>query len=126
MSSNIEINRVCKYCRKIFLARTTVIRYCSHRCNSLAYKIQQKKKKIKTSNIESKKKLLNLENGPDIINIRQTYFNVKEVAIIVNVSERTLYRLIKDNEFPKIKIGRRLLFNKERVINHIEKKYGKT
>ena len=126
MSSNIEINRVCKYCSKVFLARTTVTSYCSHRCNSRAYKIQQRKKKIKMSNIDSRKKLLNKTNEPDITNVKQTYFNIKELAIIINVSERTLYRLIKDEVFPKVKIGRRLLFNRERVINHIENRYGKS
>ena len=123
MSSNIEINRVCEYCSKVFLARTTVTRYCSHRCNSRVYKIQQRKKKIRMSNIDSKKQLLNNESSPNINNSRQTYFNIKELAIITNVSERTLYRLIK-NEFPKVKIGRRLLFNREKVINHIESKYS--
>jgi excisionase family DNA binding protein len=61
----------------------------------------------------------------DTGSVRKIYFNIKELCLITNVSERTLYRLIKDKEFPKVKIGRRLLFNRDRVISHIENKYGR-
>lgn len=125
MSSNIEINRVCIYCRRVFLARTTVTKYCSHRCNSRAYKIREKKKKVKVSKIDSRKKLMNAGGCDEITAVRKIYFNIKELSLITNVSERTLYRLIKDKEFPKVKIGRSLLFYRERVISYIENKYGR-
>lgn len=38
MSSNIFVNRVCQWCGKEFVARTTTTNYCSHRCSGLAYK----------------------------------------------------------------------------------------
>lgn len=124
MSSNIRIQRVCQYCRQIFTARTTMTRYCSHNCNSKAYKTQQKNIKIRTSNVESKETILKELNGANAIGVFRIYFNMKELSVITNVSG-TLFRLIKHEGFPKIKIGRRLVFNRDKVISHIENIYGK-
>ncbi|MBL7722503.1 MAG: helix-turn-helix domain-containing protein [Chitinophagaceae bacterium] len=124
MSSNIRIQRVCQYCHQLFTARTTVTRYCSHNCNSKDYKRQQKNIKIRASNVESREIILKEFNNAKAIGVFRIYFNMKELSVITNVSERTLFRLIKREGFPKIKIGRRLLFNKEKVINFINLKYG--
>jgi excisionase family DNA binding protein len=60
----------------------------------------------------------------DGIRLSRSYFNVKELSVITNLSERALYRLIKEEEFPKIRVGRRLLFNRERVISYFDRRYG--
>lgn len=56
MSSNIEIIRVCEFCKKEFKARTTVTRFSSHNCNRKAYKAKIKSEKIQKSNIETTRK----------------------------------------------------------------------
>jgi len=50
--------------------------------------------------------------------------SIKELTVIVGLSESTLFRLIKDKKFPRLKVGKRLLFNKESVINYMNFKYG--
>lgn len=35
-----------------------------------------------------------------------------------------LYRLIKDEDFSKLKIGKRLVFNKEAMMAYLSNKYG--
>ena len=126
MSSKIEIKRVCEHCGQIFTARTTITRYCSHKCNSRAYKLQQKGAKILESNQATKNTIL--KAGLDtalspIVSPKETV-NIKELATILGVSERTLFRLIRNEEFPKIKLGRRLVFKKDVVIQFITCKYG--
>ena len=37
MSSNIQIEKVCQWCGKNFIARTTQTAYCSKRCAEHAY-----------------------------------------------------------------------------------------
>ncbi len=49
---------------------------------------------------------------------------IQQLAQVTNLSERTLFRLIKDPEFPKIRIGRNLLFHRETVIQFIVRKYS--
>ena len=49
MSSNIRVSRICQFCEKEFIARTTVTKFCSHKCNSKAYKMKKRNEKVKTS-----------------------------------------------------------------------------
>lgn len=53
MSTNIRIKRICDFCLQEFTAKTTKTKYCSHKCNSRAYKAAVRKEKIETSNIET-------------------------------------------------------------------------
>ena len=46
MSSNIFVNRVCQWCGKEFVGRTTTTNYCSHRCSGLAYKERKRQAKL--------------------------------------------------------------------------------
>ena len=50
MSSNIQVQRICQYCSNEFTARTTTTLYCSHKCNSAAYKARLRDTKIEESN----------------------------------------------------------------------------
>lgn len=47
MSSNIEVVRICEYCKNDFIAKTTRTRYCSHLYNSRDYKLNVKKGRLK-------------------------------------------------------------------------------
>ena len=38
MASNIDIQKKCEWCGKLFIAHKTSTRCCSHRCANLAYK----------------------------------------------------------------------------------------
>lgn len=42
MSSNIRIVKVCEYCKKEFMARTTVTKCCSDPCAKGLYKLKQR------------------------------------------------------------------------------------
>lgn len=107
------------------MAKTTITRYCSHRCNSAAYKKKEKQDKIEQSNQQTKNKILSPQEviQPEI-KVLKELVNVRELSVITSLSERTLFRLIKDKKFPRIKIGKRLMFNKDAVINYINFKYG--
>jgi len=45
MISNLKIEKICEWCTNIFIAKTTVMRFCSNKCNSKAYKGRQRKVK---------------------------------------------------------------------------------
>ena len=107
------------------MARTTVTRYCSHRCNQSDYKLKEKKKKIQQSRKETKQKMLQeMQTANSAPLSGKEFINIKELAIVSGISESTLFRIIKDENFPKIKIRRRLIFNKHDVINYFTNKYG--
>ena len=126
MSSNLELKRICQHCGKSFIAKKTSTKFCSLECGQRNYKIRQRINKISASNAVARASF----NGPEKIladsvpPIEKYFISIKLLALTIGVSERTLFRLIKDNKFPRLKIGRRLLFHRESVIAYISNKYG--
>lgn len=94
MSSNIIVKRICDYCKNAFDAKTTKTKYCSHICNSRGYKLNQKLKKIETSDTETKSKASNY-----VMDVNsKDFLTVNEASKLLNMSTKTVYRLIEQNE----------------------------
>ena len=93
MSSNISINKKCEYCKNEFVARTIKTKYCSHKCNSRHYKILKKQEQIKVVEKATKLNILSIDD----VN-KKEFLAVKEASLILNMSTRTIYRLIENNE----------------------------
>lgn len=55
MSSNIQVRRICQHCEKEFIARTTVTKFCSHKCSRSAYKVRKRAEKIEQSESQTLK-----------------------------------------------------------------------
>lgn len=124
MSSNIKIKRVCEHCHAVFMARTTRTRYCSHKCNSRAYKAQERNQKLQQSQTETEDALISPALSSPPPSLPKILITVQELSALINLSHRTIYRVMKDEKFPKLKVGKRLLFNKEAVINYMNFKFG--
>lgn len=108
MSSNIQITRICEYCNKEFTAKTTVTRYCSHTCNSRAYKAIVKSKKIKNSNEQT----ANVRIQPiEILKVKE-FLTVKDITILLNCSRQTIYKLIASGKLNAIKLNNKKIFVK--------------
>jgi len=91
MSSNIRVNRLCKYCGNEFVAKTTVTRYCSIKCNSKAAKMKIKERKIAVSDNETN--LIKAKPLNDIQN--QEFLKVIDVAKLLRSSKNAIYEMIK-------------------------------
>ncbi len=128
MSSNIRIKKICQHCNKVFIAKTTVTQFCSDQCAKANYKKRIKEQKIDESRIATQRQLLNAGDNSwesDIL-VKQSkeIISLLELSAMTGLSKRTFYRLMKDKKFPRLKIGRRLLFKKIDVLNYITFKYG--
>jgi len=116
MSSNIEIKRVCQHCGKEFTARTTKTQYCSHACNSKAYKAKLRATKIEKSISETKRTIIE-----PIENVKaKEFLSIKEVSSLVGISIRTVYRLIEQGDLKKVKIGTRTIIKRTELNNLLE------
>ena len=125
MSSDMRIKKVCQFCKDTFIAKQHRTKFCSHRCGQLNYKQHARDEKI-AATVEAVKEQV---SQPARIKIPQPIIEkalipMKELALVIGISERTIFRLVKDAAFPKIKIGKRLLFQKEKVLTYIIHKYG--
>lgn len=126
MSSNMSLKKICQHCGNVFTAKTTVTKFCSDDCAKKNYKLRKKQKAIASSNSETQKIILSEPKikRDKIVVDEQELIDIKVLSAVTSIGERTLYRIVKDKEFPKIKIGRSLLFHKKTVIDYIIKKYG--
>ncbi|MGN6297035.1 MAG: helix-turn-helix transcriptional regulator [Ginsengibacter sp.] len=128
MSSNIRIKKICQHCSSVFIARTTVTKFCSDVCAKANYKKRLKEEKIDVSRSSTRRQVLPESDSTrtvrDSIKQLKELITLSELSAITGLSERTFYRLMKDHKFPRIKIGQRLLFKKDDVINYITFKYG--
>mgnify|MGYP002637803259 CR=1 FL=1 len=117
MSSNIEIIRICDFCNKEFTAKTTVTRYCSHRCNSRAYKEKIKSKKIKKSNEET----LNIKTQfIELLNVKE-FLTVRDISILISCSKQTIYKIIDNGKLNAIKLNKKKIYVKRSDLDKLFK-----
>jgi len=94
MSSNIEVQRICEYCKQEFTAKTTVTRYCSSRCNKAGYKARKRLEKIKLSNEQTnsitQKPIEDLKN--------KEFLTVTQTSKLLNCSRQNIYKLINSGK----------------------------
>ena len=104
MSSKIEVQRICQQCGNEFTARTTVTRYCSHRCASAANKQKVKAGKVEESNKETQR----IKNQPIEELKAKEFLTVREVARLLNCSVRSAYYYIQSGTIKAVNLGQRI------------------
>lgn len=53
------------------------------------------------------------------------YLNATDIANLLGVSKSTAYELMSNNEFPSIRLGGRVLVERDKFINWLDKKAEK-
>jgi len=108
MSSNIKVQRICQHCGNEFTARTTTTLYCSHRCNSSAYKAKLRDSKVEQSNKETK-----LIKSQPIEQLKaKAFLSIAETCTLIGISRRTVYRMIERGELITGKAGKRTIIRR--------------
>ena len=115
MSSNIKVQRVCQHCGKDFTARTTLTLYCSHKCNSAAYKAKQRASKVEASNTET----LLIKTRPIEELKAKEFLTVKEVATLLSCSIRSVYYNIESGNLRAVNLGERITRVKRSDLNKL-------
>jgi excisionase family DNA binding protein len=111
MSSKIEVLRICQHCGREFKAKTTVTKYCSHKCSQKAYKDRKRQTKIRVSNTETKE-----QQTQTIEEIKaKPFLSVQEAAILLGVSKRTIYRMIQKEEIIPTKARSRTIIQRANI-----------
>jgi len=113
MSSNFTVNRLCEQCGKVFVAKTTVTRFCSKLCNKRHYKSKERAKKTATMD-EVVKKVL--ENNNQVVDVSSLEFlSVKAAAKLLGASERIIYSMIAQGKLNAVNLSQRktVVFRKD-------------
>jgi len=108
MSSNIKVQRICQHCGNEFTARTTTTLYCSHRCNSAAYKAKQRAGKVEQSNKETQR----IKTQPIEQLKAKAFLSIADTCKLIGISRRTVYRMIERGELITGKAGKRTIIRR--------------
>jgi len=122
----MRIKKVCEQCGKVFIAKKTVSRCCSDECAKKYYKWKQRQQKVELASEQTKEKLQS-PNPVPVANqgaVSQDLINIKTLSAATGISRASLFRLMQQDGFPRLKVGGKLLFNKERVLQYLTDKYG--
>jgi excisionase family DNA binding protein len=117
MSSNIRINKKCQLCNREFIAKTTVTKFCGDICAKIAYKARKRAEKISSpprkyaSRVDPKDRVQELQ-------LRE-FLSVKDTALLLGCSSKTIYRLIEKGTIKATNIGDRLTRIKRTEVDHI-------
>lgn len=105
--SKIKIRKNCEWCGEEFLAQKTTTRYCSHKCNSRAYKAASRENRVKKVEIQAaiQKSVDNIKN--------KEYLSVLEVSKLIGVTFQSVYKMIYAGHLKASKISSRLSFIKK-------------
>jgi excisionase family DNA binding protein len=91
MSSNFTVNKICEHCGKVFTAKTTVTRFCSHICNSRNYK-----QKCRNEKLGAAKQVGRQVISHQIEELTSLEFlSVKAAAKLLGTSDKIVYTMIR-------------------------------
>ena len=118
MSSNIEIRRICAWCKQEFIAHKTTTTCCSHRCANLLYKQKKREASIKANNqivekVIKEKPIAKIRDKPIL--------TITEAATYIGVTRPTLYGYLKRGELKAIRLGYKFLLKKEDLLHRHQK-----
>ncbi len=111
MSSNIDIQKKCKWCGEIFTAHKMSTAYCSHKCANLAYKERVRKERISAY----QKELSFKEYNEPLKDLEQREFFTPTVAAkLLGISRATIYRYLADETIKAVQFkGKTLIRRKD-------------
>lgn len=115
MSTNIIVNRICEQCGEIFLAKTTVTRFCSMTCNRRNYKQRIRRSKVVASDAQ----ILQTRTQA-IISQPAEFLTVKQAARLLHCSERSVYQHINSGRIKAVRLSSRKTLIKRK---HLDKAF---
>ena len=106
-TSKMKIKKVCEWCGTTFYAQKLTTRFCSHRCNNLAYKEAIRQKRIQ----EVEAKLQTVISEQSISNFKdKEYLSFKEAATLLGLSKQAIYKMVYAGKLQAFRISSRLSF----------------
>lgn len=117
MSSNIRIKKKCQLCNSEFIAKTTVTKFCGDTCAKIAYKARKRAEKIQKA-AKPKSSKTNSKDQVQDLQLKE-FLSVKEAAILLGCSVKTIYRLIEIGQIKAVNLGQRLTRIKRTEVDYI-------
>ncbi len=109
MASNINIQKKCEWCGKLFIAHKTTTRCCSHRCANLVYKERTRQKRVSEFQTMVNQQI----EKEDCID--KDFFTPSEAAKYIGISRATFYRYLETNLIKSVQLKRKTIIRKRDI-----------
>ena len=109
MASNIDIQKKCEWCGKLFIAHKTSTRCCSHRCANLAYKERTRQKRVSEFQAMVNQQI----EKEDCID--KDFCTPSEAAKYIGISRATFYRYLETNLIKSVQLKRKTIIRKRDI-----------
>ena len=100
-TSKFRVLRTCEFCGKEFYAQKVSTRYCSKRCNELAYKQRRRQKQI----IEAEARVL--QKPIEEVGSKE-FLSLQDASVLFGITKRSVYNLIYNGVLLAFKLSSRM------------------
>ena len=102
-TSKFRVLRTCEFCGKEFYAQKVSTRYCSKRCNELAYKQRRRQRQITEAEARVlQKPIEEVEN--------KEFLSLQDASVLFGITKRSVYNLIYNGVLQAFKFSSRMTF----------------
>jgi len=102
-TSKFRVLRTCEFCGKEFYAQKVSTRYCSKRCNELAYKQRRRQRQITEAEAGVLQKPIE-EVG------NKEFLSLQDASVLFGITKRSVYNLIYNGVLQAFKFSSRMTF----------------
>ncbi len=100
-TSKFKVLRTCEFCGKEFYAQKVSTRYCSKRCNELAYKQRRRQRQI----TEAESRVL--QKPIEEVGSKE-FLSLQDASVLFGITKRSVYNLIYNGVLQAFKLSSRM------------------
>lgn len=102
-TSKFRVLRTCEFCGKEFYAQKVSTRYCSKRCNELAYKKRRRERQISEAEARVLQKPIEEVGSKE-------FLSLQDASVLFGITKRSVYNLIYNGVLQAFKFSSRMTF----------------
>ena len=102
-TSKFRVLRTCEFCGKDFYAQKVSTRYCSKRCNELAYKQRRRQRQITEAEARVLQKPIEEVSSKE-------FLSLQDASVLFGITKRSVYNLIYNGVLQAFKFSSRMTF----------------
>ena len=102
-TSKFRVFRTCEFCGKEFYAQKVSSRYCSKRCNELAYKQRRRQRQITEAEARVLQKPIEEVSSKE-------FLSLQDASVLFGITKRSVYNLIYNGVLQAFKFSSRMTF----------------
>lgn len=111
-TSKFRVLRTCEFCGKEFYAQKVTTRFCSRRCNELAYKQRRRQRQITEAEARVLQKPIEEVGNKEFLSLQDT-------SVLFGITKRSVYNLIYNGVLQAFRLSSRMTLIRRSDIEQI-------